>query len=379
MKILHIIDSAGLYGAEIMLLNLCQEQKQAGHQPVICSIREVEERDMPLESEALRRRIDSITFHMQDGPNFLGAWRIAKYARMNKYDIIHSHGYKGNILFGFIPYSIRRIPLVSTLHGWTYVKKLSKLGLYAYLDAISLHRMEAVCVVNEAILNHPWLRRIKARGRIMLIPNGIPLQTEGSALPADDIVLFCKEKFTVVSIGRLSQEKRQRDLIDAFAILARTIDEARLLIIGEGPERSNLERQIGQMDLEDRVMLPGYRDDAWRYLKFCRVFALSSVTEGLPITMLEAMREGIPIVATQVGGIPQALGHGEYGVLVMKQCPEALYQGMKKIYDDAEFAKNVTCKAKKHLMENYSSLKMSERYFELYRQIIAGSSGFSSM
>ena len=119
MHILHIIDSGGMYGAEVMLLNLVEEQIRQGLSPVIASIGGVQSGEKPLELEAHKRGFPLKIFRMRPGPNLIGAMEILKYAKSTRCDLLHSHGYKGNILFGFLPKKIRRLPLVATLHGWT--------------------------------------------------------------------------------------------------------------------------------------------------------------------------------------------------------------------------------------------------------------------
>ena len=372
MRIIHIIDSEGMYGAEVMLLNLAEEQKKSGHRPVIASIREKDEFDTPLEDEARRRGLEAVTFRMADGPNFLGAWHILRYVRLESFDVIHTHGYKGDILFGFIPARLRKIPLICTLHGWTSMRRLSKLGAYEYLDALSLRHFDAVCVVSKAMLGHPLLKKLNGRGRIHFVPNGIPPRQEPVCPPDDEITDFCRQGPTVVSIGRLSEEKGHRYLVEAFARLVKTIPDARLLIIGEGPERDTLESLARSRGLDGRFLLPGYRDQAWRYLTFCTAFVLPSLTEGLPITLLEAMRAGVPVVSTAVGGIPGLLGNGEAGFLVETRCPEGIYRGVMEIMKNPGLAGTIAQRGADRVRNDYSSAMMAERYLYLYHTMRAG-------
>jgi glycosyltransferase involved in cell wall biosynthesis len=369
MRILHIIDSAGLYGAEVMLLNLAEEQTRLGHQPVIASIREKHESELQLEDEARRRGLEVITFRMLDGPNFFGAWRILSYAWANHFDVMHAHGYKGDILFGFIPKSIRRIPLVSTLHGWTNNNHLSKILLYEYLDSLTLKYMDAVCPVNQAMLEHPWLKNIN--GCLHVVPNGIPSLENLEPFGEDEITEFCKQGFTIASIGRLSKEKGYEYLLEAFNLFQKDAQDGRLLIIGEGPERLALERSVKNKGLSGKVFLPGYRDKAHKYLQHCKIFVLSSLTEGFPITLLEAMQVGIPVVATSVGGIPQVIIHEETGFLVPPKSHDAINHVLKRIYRNDQHDLRMVYRAKRRVMSEFSSIKMAERYIELYGKVKA--------
>ncbi len=105
-------------------------------------------------------------------------------------------------------------------------------------------------------------------------------------------------------------------LLLAVSQLRDLIADVRLVIFGEGGERERLQEQIGRLGLKGRVLLAGYRPTARNYLPLLRVFALSSFTEGLPITVLEAMYAGVPIVATRVGAVPEILENGAAGLLV---------------------------------------------------------------
>ena len=106
MRVLHIIDSGGMYGAEVMLLNLVEEQIRQGLKPVIASIGDNQTGEKPLEIEAHKRGFPLKIFRMRPGPNFIGAWKILNYAKSIDCNLLHSHGYKGNILFGFLPKKI---------------------------------------------------------------------------------------------------------------------------------------------------------------------------------------------------------------------------------------------------------------------------------
>lgn len=368
MKILHIIDSEGLYGAEVMLINLAEEQIRLGHNPIIASIREKHEDTLDLEDEAKRRGLETITFRMVDGPNIYGAWRILNHAWNNNFDILHTHGYKGDILLGFIPRTLRRLPLVSTLHGWTSAGHLSKRLIYEYIDSLALKYVDAICMVNKSMLSHKWLRSLKTR--IHIIPNGIsPLLSDKIDEVEDDITKFCNKGFTVVSIGRLSKEKGYHNLIEAFGLFLNDVKDARLLIIGEGAERRHLEYKINKMGIGDKVLLPGYRNQAWRYLTHCKVFVLSSLTEGLPMTLLEAMQVGIPVIATTVGGIPNVIIHEETGFLVPADNIYGIYTFLNKIYNNHKHSADIAHRAKKHIMSEFTSSKVAEKYIEVYKML----------
>lgn len=368
MKVLHIIDSGGLYGAEVMLLNLAMEQIRIGLDPVICSIGEKGIGEKPLETEAIKRGIKIKIFRMTPGPNIMGAFKILKFAEKEKFDILHSHGYKGNVLFGFILKAFHRIPLIATVHGWTTAtsNRLSKMKLYEWLDAKSLKYIDRVVLVNKEMFSNPMIRS-KNLQNFTVINNGIPSLTEKSSKDMDkEIIEFCQEGFVVGSIGRLSYEKGFNFLIEVVARLSLEIREIKLVIIGEGRERKILEEMVVSLGLKEKVLMPGYRDTADMYLSLFNVFVIPSLTEGLPMVLLEAMQYGIPVVATSVGGIPDVLEDGKDGLLVQPGESDMIATSLRKVYKKELDLATMVKRAKDKVLNNYSSERMAREYKRIY-------------
>jgi len=377
MRVLHVIDSGGLYGAEIMLLHLVAEQIRLGLSPTICSIGEPHLQEKPLESEAIGRGFSVNKLRMRPGLNPFAAFQILKLAHQGAFDLIHSHGYKGNVLLGFIPEAIRRTPLICTVHGYTSPRGLHKQRLYEWLDGKALTHLDRVVVVSAAMLAHPRLQQVD-RGKARVIPNGIsPDNPLARALPADvtpnldpQAVAFCQQGFTIGAIGRLSEEKAFDHLIEAVHLLITGGADLRLLILGEGGKRPELEALVARLGLAHKVLMPGYRRAAHNYLPFFDIFTLSSRTEGLPITILEAMFAGIPIVATRVGGIPDVIEDLVSGLLVPAAEPKQLANAFRKLYSDEALSKRLSLKATSIACQEYTSAIMAERYLALYRELV---------
>ena len=378
MKILHVIDSAGIYGAEMVVLGLAEEQMALGLSPAIGSISTPECSERPIEAEARRRGIPVEEFHMRNGPNAKGALRIARFAARGGYSILHSHGYKGNILLGFLPRFLRRLPLVVTVHGWTSASKTSRLKAYEYADRASLRFADCVVYVSRGLPGAGVVGR-EHRGRVRVIENGIPPMREvgGGTSGADKTVeasvgKFCKEGFAVGSIGRLSAEKRYEDLIEAVGILVNQGLAVRLVIIGEGPERRRLENLAQRLGIREKVRLPGYIETARRCMRFFDVYAISSMREGLPITALEAMQSRVPIVSTAVGGVVDVLDRGGAGLLVSPRKPMELAQALKVIREDTGMAKKLAESAFERVNVRYSRKRMAGEYREVYNMVSKG-------
>jgi glycosyltransferase involved in cell wall biosynthesis len=366
MKIMHVIDSGGLYGAEIMLLSLMQEQVALGLEPVLASIGEPSCREKPIEREGARLGLAVRTFRMRPGPNLAGALAILRFARAQRIDLIHSHGYKGNIFFGLIPRFLRRLPLVSTVHGWTSTAGLNRMFFYERLDSLALTGADRVVLVSEGMLSHPRLNRLSS-DTTCVVENGIPELAAPNDKELDPgIAAFTRRGMTLGAIGRLSPEKGLGYLLEAVAALVEEGLDLRLVIMGEGAERSRLQAAARELGIVDRVLMPGYQPDAKRYLPLFGIFVMPSLTEGLPMVLLEAMQAGVPIAASRVGGIPGVLQDGRCGALVDPGSCAALVEGVRGIIGDPAEAAKRAASARLRVAEQYSSRAMAQKYLSIY-------------
>ena len=371
MNVWHIIDSEGLYGAELMLLQLAEEQLKTGINATIVSIGNHNVAEKAIEKQAVDRNIPLKVYRMSNGPNFFGAYKIIKESQEANVNILHSHGYKGNILFGLMPRFIRKIPIISTLHGWIVSKPFSRMAVYVWLDKISIRRMDYVITVNQLMQNFLSVR-MRNKGKVVTIENGIRSQAVTNSKYKQNLLPkgFLLAKYTIGSVGRLSVEKGFKDLIVALGLLRKDGIDARLIIIGEGTERKNLEVEAKQQRVEEYVALPGYQSSIGQYLSMYDVMVLPSLTEGLPLTMLEAMRAKIPVIATDVGGMPTVIEHGVGGVIVKKQSPTEIAVAVGDLLENRELARSYADYSYQKFCENYTVETMGQKYNQVYDVLI---------
>lgn len=372
MRVLHLIDSGGFYGAEVMLLHLMAVQVQLGLTPILASMGERGVPEKSIEAAARQRGLTVKPFRMRAGFNLAGALRVLDFARAQQVSVLHSHGYKGNILFGTMPCWLRRLPMVATVHGWTWAGGISRMMVYEWLDSLCLRRADAVVVVNEAMTSHPRLRSIRPH-RLHTINNGIPQrdtldQASRPKLP-QPILDFVSQGTCIVALGRLSAEKGFDILFKAVAGLVLEGRDVRLVLLGVGPLREELQQLAEQLGIGQRVLLPGFLADAPRLLNYFDIFALPSLTEGLPMVVLEAMQAGLPIVASKVGGIPQVLDHGACGLLTPAGDVQAVRTGLRDIMENKERAADRVRAAKARVHQLYSSRTMAEGYLTVYKRV----------
>jgi glycosyltransferase involved in cell wall biosynthesis len=246
---------------------------------------------------------------------------------------------------------------------------LSKMRLYEWLDTRVLRRMDAVVLVNRSMLRHPNIRNVDRRN-VHIINNGIAEQP-----PRDEsrmeraVVRFCDYPLVIGAIGRLSDEKGFCILVDAFSRIVRGGLPARLVLIGDGRRRSDLVAQVNRLGIQEHVLMTGFLDNAGAYLPLFKVLVIPSLTEGLPITLLEAMRAGTPVVASRVGGIPQVITDNRSGLLVDPGDVLTLGQRIQRLLTEDALRQKIATNARSLFRQNYTSEEMATCYLSLYIRV----------
>ena len=370
MRILHLIDSSGMYGAEIMLLNLMIEQQTMECSPVLLSMGRPDEQEKQLEIECRNKGLMVRRIRIANNFNIVHNIKLLLQIVVElNIKIVHSHGYKGNILLGLIPGWKRRFPIVCTLHGWTATRKFTKMWLYEKLDKFCIQRFDAMVLVTSGCYGKCTTIQYspeESLEKVFLVENGIPELSFDADSGKSNQVLKNNHEFLIGAIGRLSPEKGFGYLVDAMVYLLKDNDNYKLIIFGEGGERQHLEKKVSKYGLQGKIVFPGYYDNAYLYLKNFDVFIMPSLTEGLPITLLEAMQAGLPIIASRVGGIPEVIEDGHTGLLVDPKDSNELSQKIAFIRNNPDKGDEIGRRARQVALQKYSSRRMAEEYKKVY-------------
>jgi glycosyltransferase involved in cell wall biosynthesis len=205
-----------------------------------------------------------------------------------------------------------------------------------------------------------------------IIPNGVSLDRFARPASFERAELrkalgFGVDDFLFVSVGRLSEEKNHRLLIDAFSTLPKT-NPSMLVLVGDGPLRPSLEAQIKSLSLDDRVLFLGNRDDVAQLLWVADGFVLSSDIEGVPLSLIEALGAGIPVIATQVGSVPEMIINKENGLLVQPGNRDDLAEAMETLMTQPELAMRLVSQALVVARARYDLPVMVAAYQQLYER-----------
>jgi len=206
-----------------------------------------------------------------------------------------------------------------------------------------------------------------------LIMNGVDTVRFAPNLPAAVTPWAGEDVFVIGTVGRLQDVKDQASLIEAFALLVASKPEGRarlrLAVVGDGPLRDRLAQKAQALGVADLVWFPGARNDIPELMRSFDLFALSSIAEGTPVTLLEAMACGLPVVATAVGGIPEVVKHGVNGALVPASDPQALAAALGLYAADPDRVAVHGAAARTNIERHYSVAAMVGAYTALYDRL----------
>jgi glycosyltransferase involved in cell wall biosynthesis len=260
--------------------------------------------------------------------------RLAREVEAFRPDLLHAHDYKTNVL-GLALGPMFGIPVITTVHG--YVTRGGRLEAYYLLDRWALRRMEHVVAVSEDLYQHLVDDLRLPRSKCSLIENGIDTQQYCRRVPAAEAkqrLGLDPQRLVLGAVGRLSREKGFDLLLRAFHDLLRTGADAELLLAGDGAERASLAALAAELGIADRVHLLGYRADTMALYEAMDLFVLSSLREGLPNVLLEAMALEVPAVATRICGVPRLVEDGINGILIDPNSVESLTEAFRRLADD---------------------------------------------
>jgi glycosyltransferase involved in cell wall biosynthesis len=296
--------------------------------------------------------------------------RLLNICRRERVAIWHGHDYKSNAL-GLLLRRFRPMHLVTTLHGW--VKHTSRTPLYYALDRFCLPRYERVVAVSPDLLEACRAVGVPEE-RCQLIENGIDTEEYRRRCPpaaAGARAGVPPGRLVVGAVGRLSEEKGFDLLIHAAGRLLGEGFDVEVWIVGTGDQRERLEKQIAGAGRGDRVRLLGYRADTIDLYQAMDVFVLSSLREGLPNVVLEAMAVEVPVLATRIAGVPRLVEDGANGLLVASENEGELTAGLRRLLADAELRGRLAAAGRRTIEDRYSFRVRMDKMSAVYDDVLA--------
>jgi len=366
VNIAHIVYSFGIGGMENGIVNLANHIDSRKFRLRIYSLRN--------EAESLARiKNQSVPFSYfpkRKGNDLTLPFRLAKAIKSDDVDVVHTHGW-GTFLEGLM--AARLAGAKAVIHGEHGIFLLDKQRRKTTYKIFS-RLVDQFLTVNEHLRQLLVGQFAIPGNKVRAIHNGVDtehfchIERLGNRLR--DQLALPKETVLIGTVGRFCIEKDYATLLDAFALLVKKTPEVVLLLVGDGPLRCELEAKAESLNLSKKVIFFGASDDIPGLLNSMDVFVLTSTHEGLPNTILEAMSVGLPVVATRVGGIPEAVLDGETGLLVEPGNPVEISAALGKIILSVSLRETLARAGHLRVRSKFSLARMVKGYEDAYAQCL---------
>lgn len=365
-RVLHVFVSLPVGGAENLLLSILKGLDPACFESVVCALgaggelaAAVRALGVPLVELGVMKRGAS-------SRQIVAALRDV--IRQQRIDIVQSHLYHANRYARQAAWQLG-VPVVASIHN-TY----SHPKLHRRLINWWLARHTGAILVGSEEIRRDVLRFDHVPPELVeIIPNSVDLGRSLARRPSAELraeLALPAGAFVLGTIGRLELQKGHRVLIEAIHQL-RSRFPVVLLLVGSGREEAALRRQVADLGLAQEVRFLGTRSDLGDLFSVMDLFVMPSLWEGLSLAMLSAMAAGLPVVATDVGGVATVLGDNQRGWVVPPDSPSALVEAMVYCHDHAEEAKARAAAGRQHVHANYSDQAMVRRIESVYRRVLS--------
>jgi glycosyltransferase involved in cell wall biosynthesis len=369
IKVLHLCSSTGFFGAENVIIELAKNLKMFGYEPIVGVFNNLSNPNLELAHEAKKNGLQTKIFLCKKKFDFNTIKKIRSCVKKNNVKILHTHGYKSN-LYGLLG-STNKCVKVATNHAW--VQSNHKTKIYCLLDYFFIRFFKKIIAVSDQIHEEIKNKGIISK-KIELIYNGIDVQKFENKFDNDEIKsefsISAKSK-VVGTVGSLNIVKGHIYFIEAAKEVLKSSPDTKFLIVGDGPLRKKLEEKTKKLKIERNVIFAGLIKDMPKIYSLIDVLVIPSLSEGMPMVLLEAMAAGKPVIATNVGSISKALVDQHTGILIKPKDVDNLKNAILYILKNESTAKAYGYNGWKKVQNDFLAVIMCKKYISVYKEVLS--------
>lgn len=302
-------------------------------------------------------------------------WKLSRYIKNNGIQLVHSHGKGAGMYARPLKLLCPGIKVVHTFHG-IYLERYGRAvrRFYCMIEHILRGLTDVFICVSESEKEEALRLEFAVQERTKVIENGVDLErfryseadksqfVEEFGLPGDVYVIGC--------VARLEAMKGHICLIQAFKSVVQKFPNSRLVLVGDGPDRKEIEEYISELELESKVILTGFRHDIPQLLKNFDLFISASLKEGMPFTLIEAQAAGVPVVATNVIGNRDIIRDSYNGRLVRSQDWEDIFNGICKAIEEPDISKKYADQGIEEVAKRFTVEASQDKLFKVYEGLL---------
>ena len=352
IHVCHVSVSLNTGGLERILAGISQTSDRSRYKHAFVALRE----EGRFAEEIRQTGASVVTMKCKNRIAMIGELR--NYFRSRKVDIVHTHNTFPH-LYGTLAARWAKVPIVvNTRHG----QRAGHGWKSRFLFRMASRWVNRIVAVSDDAANLCVQADGLSKSKVTRIWNGIDASQFSFRGPSADPI--------AVTVGRLVPEKDLATLIRAISLASGSIPNLRLKIVGEGPSRPELERLTRELGMESQIDFVGEIRDVSTSLEKSGFYVSSSLTEGISLTLLEAMSVGLPVIATRVGGNPEVVAEPETGLLVEASNPQALAGAIVSLCRRSDRWYEMGVAARKRVVDSFGVERMVEGYQELYQSLL---------
>lgn len=382
IKILHLIPTLSSGGAERQLVNLVGSTSAEQINHAVCVIGEAD-----FFAPAIRQtgfKVIELNISAKR-PFFHAARKFRQIIREEKPDIIHSWLYDANVAARLARLPGNKIPIVTSLQSSDYAPEARQAGNWSPKKVAILRLIDKFTALLTKPYFVPCSEFVKKsyqihfgidEARTEVIYNSV--DADLLAASADDVKKICEElalpaeAFIYISIGRLDAAKNHKILIEAFRKVLAEVPVSYLIMVGAGVLENDLKKQAEDLQIAERVLFLGRRNDVGALLETADVFVFPSLLEGLPVALVEAMFKSLPCIASRIEVFEEVITDGENGLLINPNSPDELKDAMIKLYADENLRKSLGEKAFQTANMKFSVKVTAQKWESFYKKVKFG-------
>lgn len=344
-------------GGQRQALLLAQELNRREYDSFLCV-----QPKSPLLQKAVAAGLPVFPLKIRSEIDLLAVLKLSMGMKKRKGVLVHSHDAHAAAI-GLMAASLARVPLRIVSRRVDFPLHKNFLSRLKYGN-----KVDRIIAISKGVKKSLIMSGVNSK-KIDIIPSGIDFSPHKEASSSDylrkELSLSSKD-YLVGIVAHLSDHKGHKYLIEAARLLREQAPSIKIIIVGEGPLRMELTRQVSSSHLENVVFFLGFREDIPRILNSLDLFVLSSFKEGMGSSLLDAMACRLPVVATKVGGIPEVVAHRETGLLVSPKNSRALARAVLSLYADKDFAAQLGQRGYEAVHEKFSAQAMAEEIIRVY-------------
>lgn len=369
LKVMQFICSTGFYGAERWVLALTKnlDRNKFTSELVITIEGDAEVPEVAEHFKQSHGRVHSIK--MKNRFDLSTVSSLAKLMKDEQVDIIHTHGYKSDII-GLLAARKAGVKIVMTPHGFSTQIDL-KLKTFMWLGCQSFRFADRVVPLSSQLMKDVRRYGVKEE-RLTYVQNGVDLSEIEEQRVKESNPLrqgAQSEEVRIGFVGQMIARKQIEHILDVFQIVAGTNKNIKLYLLGDGDKRAELEAYARTLNVAEQIEFLGFRDDRIEWLHSFDLFVMSSVLEGIPRCLMEAMAMGVPVAAYDIAGIDQLITHKETGYLATLNDKEELAKHWKTLINDKEESSRISDNALEFVNRNYSANRMAQEYSQVFSEL----------